>query len=70
MLRPGELLLRTLLKALLTRKKHALANTKFNATFPEDLRQEWLTTIRNWERDKSNPNPYTHEEKGTLVDVS
>jgi len=69
MLCPGELLLRTLLKALLARKKHMLANKKFDATFPTDLRQEWLTTIRNWERDKSNPNPYTHEEKGIFVHV-
>jgi len=57
------------LKALLTRKKHVLANAKFDATFPANLRREWLTTIQNWERDKSNPNPYTYEEKGISVYV-
>ena len=60
----GELFLRTLLKALLMRKKHAVENAKFDATFTPGLRQEWLMMIRNWEHDKSNPNPYTHEEKG------
>jgi hypothetical protein len=60
----GELFLRNLLKALIARDKHTLENEKFDATFPAALRQQWLTMIRDWERDKSNPNPYTHEEKG------
>jgi len=67
MLQSGELFLRSLLKALLMRTKHMSENKKFDATFPTDLRQEWLTMIRNWEGDKSKPNPYTHAEKGTLV---
>lgn len=52
------------------RKKHTSENAKFDATFPQELRQEWLAMIRNWERDKSSPNPYTHEEKGIFVPAS
>lgn len=60
----GELLLRNLLKALLMKTKHTLENKKFDATLPENLRGQWLMMIRDWESDKSNPNPYTHTEKG------
>lgn len=63
----GELLLRSLLKALLMKEKHASENKKFDDTFTEDLREDWLMMIRNWECDKSSPNPYTHTEKGMLI---
>lgn len=63
----GELLLRSLLKALLTKEKHAAENKKFDTVFSADLRQEWTVMIRNWEHDKSKPNPYTHTEKGILT---
>ena len=66
----GELLLRNLLKALLTKTKHTSENKKFDAMFPADLRKDWVTMIRNWERDKSKPNPYTHTEKGISAGVS
>lgn len=49
--------------------KHASENKKFDATLPENLRQEWLTMIRNWECDKKKPNPYTHVEKGASIRV-
>ena len=45
--------------------KHTSENKKFDATLPENLRDQWLTMIRAWESDSSNPNPYTHVEKGT-----
>jgi len=44
--------------------KHTIENKKFDATIPENLRDQWLTMIQDWESDKSNPNPYTHTEKG------
>ena len=44
--------------------KHVLENRKFDDTLPVNLREEWLMMIRNWESRKSNPNPYTHKEKG------
>ena len=44
--------------------KHASENKKFDATIPENLREQWLAMIRNWESNRSNPNPYTHTEKG------
>lgn len=49
------------------REKHELENKVFDATFPPTLRQEWLMMIKNWERDKKNPNPYTHKEKGIFI---
>jgi len=60
----GDLLLRSLLKALAMKKRHTIVNEKFNAILPADLRQEWQEMISRWEQDKSNPNPYTHTEKG------
>jgi hypothetical protein len=57
------------LKALLSKEKHTLENKKFDAMFPVDLREDWMTMIRNWESDKSKPNPYTHVEKGISVHV-
>lgn len=60
----GDLLLRSLLKALLMKSKHASENKKFDADIPQPLRDEWLKMIRSWESDKSKPNPYTHNEKG------
>jgi hypothetical protein len=62
----GDFLLRSLLKAILMKAKHTLENNKFDATLSQALRDEWLTMIRNWESDKSSPNPYTHNEKGTM----
>ena len=66
----GKLLLRNLVKALLMREKHTAENKKFDNTFPDVLHDEWLVMIRNWERDKSSPNPYTHREKGISICVS
>ena len=63
----GELFLRSLLKALIMRKKHAQENAKFDATFSEGLRKQWSTMVQDWEHDKSNPNPYTHKEKGIFL---
>ena len=51
------------------KKKHTAENKKFDSTFPTNIREEWLSTIRNWERDKRKPNPYTHTEKGILTYV-
>ena len=62
----GDFLLRSLLKALLMKEKHTLENQKFDSMFPEDVCNGWLSMIRNWERDKSRPNPFTHMEKGIL----
>ena len=44
--------------------KHTSENKKFDATLPKNLCDQWRTMIRNWESNKSNPNPYTHAEKG------
>ena len=66
MIRSGEFLHQSLLKALLMREKHASENKTFDATFPVALREEWLTMIKNWECNKRKPNPYTHKEKGIL----
>ena len=63
---PGDFLLRGLLKALLMKLKHTSENEKFDATLSRHLREDWLAMIRNWESDKSSPNPYTHKEKGIL----
>ena len=52
------------------KQKHASENKKFDAMFSANLRQEWSTMIRDWERNKSKPNPYTHTEKGILTPVS
>ena len=60
----GELLLRSLLKALLMKEKHTSENRKFDATLSTELRQKWLMMIQSWESDKSKPNPYMHTEKG------
>ena len=62
----GDFLLRSLLKALVMKFKHTSENQKFDATLPQALRDEWFTMIQNWESDKSSPNPYTHDEKGTM----
>ena len=63
----GDFLLRSLLKALVVKSKHTSENEKFDATLTQELRDEWLAMIQNWESDKSSPNPYTHNEKGNLV---
>lgn len=47
--------------------KHAAVNKKFDATFSDELRDEWLKTIRDWEKDKKKKNPFTHTEKGEHV---
>lgn len=44
--------------------KHTTENKKFDATLPETLREQWMTMIRDWDSNRSNPNPYTHTEKG------
>lgn len=64
---PGDLLLRSLLKALDMKGKHAAVNSKFDAIFSEELRNKWMEMIRNWEEDKSSPNPFTHTEKGRYI---
>jgi hypothetical protein len=61
----GDLLLRSLLKALAMKKKHTAVNKKFDALLPEDLLEEWQKMISQWEEDKKKPNPYTHAEKGS-----
>jgi hypothetical protein len=58
------------LKALLMKEKHTSENRKFDATFSEDLRKDWLKMIQDWECDKSKPNPYTHEEKGISARIA
>ena len=63
----GDFFLRSLLKALLMKEKHTAENKKFDSMFPEDLRNKWLSMIRDWECDKSRPNPFTHAEKGTPI---
>jgi hypothetical protein len=63
----GDLLLRSLLKALAMKEKHSDVLKKFNAILPEDLRQEWQEMISQWEQDKKKPNPYTHTEKGSCL---
>jgi hypothetical protein len=44
--------------------KHAAVNVKFDTMFPKGLRDTWMQMIRNWEKDKSKPNPFTYTEKG------
>jgi len=61
---PGDLLLRSLLKALVMKSKHTAVNEKFDAMFSDELRREWKGMIRDWEINKSKPNPFTHTEKG------
>ena len=51
------------------KKKHASENDKFDAMFPANLRDEWMSMIQDWECDKSKPNPYTHTEKGIFIHV-
>jgi len=63
----GDLLLRSLSQALIMSEKNAAVNKKFDAMFPDKLRNEWLAMIRGWEEDKSKPNPFTHTEKGRLT---
>ena len=46
--------------------KHTTFNEKFDTILPEDLRQEWVEMISQWEHDKTKPNPYTHMEKGII----
>lgn len=62
----GDLLLRNLLKALAMKAKHTATREKFNAVIHADLRQEWTEMISRWEQDKTQPNPYTHTEKGVV----
>ena len=49
------------------KEKHTAENKKFDCMFAENLRNQWLSMIRDWECDKSKPNPFTHTEKGILV---
>jgi hypothetical protein len=63
----GDYLLRGLLKALHMKSKHTTENKKFDATLKDCLRKDWLAMIRSWESNKSNPNPYTHTEKGSSI---
>jgi Kyakuja-Dileera-Zisupton transposase len=60
----GDLLHRSLLKALVMKDKHTAANNRLNEGFTEKLRNGWIKMIRDWEKDKSKPNPFTHTEKG------
>ena len=60
----GDLLLRSLLKALAMKDKHTAVIKKFDAILPPDLVREWATMISQWELDKTKPNPYAHTEKG------
>ena len=59
----GALLRRSLVKAL-KMEKHAAVNRKFDAMFSDEVRDEWLRMIRDWEKDGSKPDPFTHTEKG------
>lgn len=60
----GNLLRQSLVKALKMKGKHAAVNEKFDATISDELREEWRTMVRDWEKDNSKPNPFTHTEKG------
>lgn len=60
----GGLLLRSLVKALIMKEEHTAVNEKFDAMFSDELRDKWMGMIRDWERDKTKPNPFTHIEKG------
>lgn len=51
------------------KEKHASENEKFSATIPKKFRKEWTVMICKWESDKSNPNPYTHTEKGFYSEI-
>jgi hypothetical protein len=62
--RSGNLFLRSLVKAITMKEKHAAVNAKFDAMFSEELRDEWLRMIRDWEKDQSKPNPFTYTAKG------
>ena len=62
--RLGDLFLRSLVKALNMKEKHAAVNKKFDAMFSDEHRGEWLRMIRDWEKDRSKPNPFTYTEKG------
>ena len=60
----GDLLLRNLLKALKMKDAHTGVNKKLDAIFSDEVREGWMQMIRNWEQDKSKPDPFTHTEKG------
>ena len=45
-------------------KKHAEVNMKFDKMFSDEVRAGWLRMIRDWEKDTSQPNPFTYKEKG------
>jgi hypothetical protein len=48
-------------------EKHTTALSKFNKEFSKDLRGNWTDMISRWEKDKTQPNPYTHTEQGIAV---
>lgn len=62
--RPGDLLLLNLVKALAMVERHEAVNKKFDDMFSDEVREEWTQAIRNWEEDKSMPNPFSYPEKG------
>lgn len=52
------------------RDEHAGVNAKFDAIFSEGLRNKWVEMIHDWEKDKSNPDPFTYTEKGRNAYIS
>ncbi|KAF9777745.1 hypothetical protein BJ322DRAFT_1015458 [Thelephora terrestris] len=63
----GNLLLRSLLKAISMKEKHTAIHNKFDTSFPKDVLIKWADMISCWECDKTNPNPYIHTEKASNV---
>ena len=49
------------------KEKHTDTLSKFSAELSKDLPNIWTTMISEWEHDKTQPNPYTHTEKGIAL---
>ena len=49
------------------KEKHTAINEKFNTTLPKDVLLSWTEMVSRWEQDKTEPNPYSHTERGMIA---
>lgn len=54
----GQLFSKCFKDATVMKEKHQKAFEAFSSTFPLSTVTKWITMVKNWENDRSQPNPY------------
>lgn len=55
------------MKAVEAASKQRKASDDFTETFPQDVVQQWRRMVREWEVNRSRPNPYVSNDRGRFL---